>query len=741
MAREKLTPKKKIELNQENQGFQLKNIRNNVLIGLGVILICTIFHLFRFYPRDDIASFSFQEGGIWPHRTLIAEYSFPIFMSKEKYLAELERARNNVLPVFIENRDAQNMSLSKFDSLFKKLLTDGFTSQAFDEVLPNFPFKNSFFIYAQEKQNEILKAKDFVVKYLLYAFSKGVIDLSLKNIRTDEIAIVSHSNNTQRIYPKRYIYDKERISTDLKNKLGISFKSEVVEMFVELVNVAITPSFIFSQDLYQRRLKLAENSVPKTIGYVKAGEVIVEKGKRLTEEDVLKLKSYEKVKLLEKGESISLTSFFGSFLNILSIYSIIFIYLLILRKRIFGDFFQFGLINLAFILIGFLAWLSVVIQTDLQIRYLIILPSISLLIAIVFDSRTAFYSTVTFAILIASIRGNDFETSVALMLAGIVGAYSVRDIQSRTQMFRSMVFVALGFVVPIFAFYFQKAANVSSLFEQLSFASLNSILSPVISYGLLYIIEKTSSITTDLKLKEYDNINHPLLQKLSEVAPGTFQHTLSMALLAESCAEAIGANRLLTRVGAYFHDIGKLYKPEYFVENQIEVENKHEFISPKKSAEIIKEHVAKGIELAKQYNLPPRIIDFIPMHHGTSLIKHFYAKALEESENGTVEEADFRYPGPKPNSKETVIVMICDSAEAMSRLPVKSKEELSQTIEKMIMGKLLDGQFDESNISMKELKIVQDVCVRQLFGIIHPRIEYKEIPEDKSNSANENRTS
>jgi hypothetical protein len=304
-------------------------------------------------------------------------------------------------------------------------------------------------------------------------------------------------------------------------------------------------------------------------------------------------------------------------------------------------------------------------------------------------------------------------------------------------MFRSMVFVEIGIIIPLIAFHLEKATPFGSLVESLSLASLNSILSPIVSYGLLFVIEKISNITTDLKLKEFDDINHPLLKKLSENAPGTYQHTLSLALLAESCAEAIGANRLLTRVGAYFHDIGKLYKPEYFVENQIDLENKHEFISPKRSAEIIREHVTKGIELAKEYHLPSRIIDFIPMHHGTSLIKHFYAKALEESQGEPVDEADFRYPGPKPNNKETAIVMICDSAEAMSRLPIKSKEELSISIEKMIMNKLLDGQFDESDISVKDLKTIQEVCVRLLYGIIHPRIEYKEIPEEKVKKSDE----
>ncbi len=737
MVIKKLATVKRKSDNEENGKLFLNNLLNKVFLGVATVLICTIFHLYRFYPEEDISSFSFQEGGIWPHRTLIAEYSFPVFKNKENYLKELENARKKVLQVFIENRFAQSLTFSRFDSIFNRLSSQNFSSQSFDEIIPNFQYKNSFFINASERQNEIQKARQAVSKFFLNVFSKGVVDVNLKNIESTEISIVSLSNNVENIIPKKILYDRDRILNELSVSLKVGFSDEVTELFLELASRALIPSLTYSEELYQKKIKVAEMSVPKSIGYVKAGEVIVEKGKKLTEDDVLKLKSYEKVKLLGKGNTLSFSSFLGSFLNILAIYSIIFIYLLILRKRIFADYFQYGLINLTFILIGFLSWLSIVIQTDLQIRYLIILPSISLLFAIVFDSRTAFYSTVTFAMLIASIRGNDIETSVALMLAGIVGAYSVRDIQSRTQMFRSMVFVALGFLVPILAFYFQKASNLASLFEQMSLAFLNSVLSPVISYGLLFIIEKLSSISTDLKLKEYDDINHPLLQKLNEVAPGTYQHTLSMAIIAEACAEAIGANRLLTRVGAYFHDIGKIYKPEYFVENQIEVENKHEFISPKRSAEVIKEHVAKGIEMAKQYNLPPRIIDFIPMHHGTSLLRHFYAKALEESEGQPVDESDFRYPGPKPNSKETVIVMICDSAEAMSRLAVKNKEELTQTLERMIMGKLMDGQFDESDISMKDLKVIQEVCVRQLFGIIHPRVEYKEIPRNMVSHSDE----
>ncbi|MFW6276146.1 MAG: HDIG domain-containing metalloprotein, partial [Bacteroidota bacterium] len=188
----------------------------------------------------------------------------------------------------------------------------------------------------------------------------------------------------------------------------------------------------------------------------------------------------------------------------------------------------------------------------------------------------------------------------------------------------------------------------------------------------------------------------------------------------------------LTKVGTYFHDIGKISKAEYFTENQMDIENKHDLIPPKKSAQAIKEHVVDGVHLAKQYKLPKRIIDFIPMHHGTTLIKHFYAKALEEASDPlTVQESDFRYPGPKPNSKETAILMICDSAEAISRIEVESKEELENMIDANIKDRIFDGQFDESDITLHEIQIIKQTLAKNLFGKSHQRVKYKEIPKEK----------
>jgi putative nucleotidyltransferase with HDIG domain len=260
--------------------------------------------------------------------------------------------------------------------------------------------------------------------------------------------------------------------------------------------------------------------------------------------------------------------------------------------------------------------------------------------------------------------------------------------------------------------------------------SANSILSPLITYGVIFLLERFSNFSTDLQLKEFDNLEHPLLKKMSDIAPGTYQHSLNVAMLAERSAIAIGANRVYCRVSSLYHDIGKMKKPEYFVENQIDIVNKHNQLPPLKSAKTIIEHVTYGVELAKQYNLPNRIIDVILMHHGTTLVQYFYNKALEQAEDpSTVSEDDYRYPGPKPRTKEAALIMLCDTAEAISHIKNYTSEELDAILQKVIIDKITDNQFDESGISVKELQIIKFTIVKNLIGMGHKRIQYKEAPK------------
>jgi putative nucleotidyltransferase with HDIG domain len=375
-------------------------------------------------------------------------------------------------------------------------------------------------------------------------------------------------------------------------------------------------------------------------------------------------------------------------------------------------------------------------NSSYPLEYAVIVPALSMLIAILFDSRTAFYSTVVMSLLIAGVRGSDYSVGLAMMIGGMVAAYSVRDIQARTQLFASITYVFIGMSVSIASIGAERSLSWNEMYPQLIVAGINAVFSPIFTFGVLYLIERVFPVTTDLKIDEYDSLEHPLLMEMNEKAPGTFQHTMTIARLAESAAHAIHANALLAKVGSLYHDIGKIPKAEYYVENQINIDNKHNHLPPKKSASIIKEHVHDGIELAKEYKLPQRIIDFIPMHHGTMLVKHFYAKAIELSQNGDgptiVKEEDYRYTGPKPNTKETGILMLADAAEAVVRLNnAETKEDIEVILQGIINDRMLDGQLDECPLTIAEINEIKESFIKNLLGMRHHRITYKEIPDKK----------
>jgi putative nucleotidyltransferase with HDIG domain len=273
---------------------------------------------------------------------------------------------------------------------------------------------------------------------------------------------------------------------------------------------------------------------------------------------------------------------------------------------------------------------------------------------------------------------------------------------------------------------------------QMVFGGINAIMSPMMAYGLLIIYEKAFGITTQLTLFELADFNQPLLKKLATLAPGTFHHSVVMGNLAENAAEAIGANGVLARVGCYYHDIGKMNKPEYFVENQLEKVNKHENLNPAISAKVIIAHVKDGIELAKKYKLPQEIIDFIPMHHGTTLVSYFYSKAKERADEDKEQISDYiyRYPGPKPQTKETGIVMIADTVEASIRtIEDLTPGKMEDKIDEIIKKRFAEGELDECELTLKDLTNIKKAFLKILIGIHHQRIKY---PEDALSTKDSN---
>ena len=348
-----------------------------------------------------------------------------------------------------------------------------------------------------------------------------------------------------------------------------------------------------------------------------------------------------------------------------------------------------------------------------------------MLLTIIFDSRIGFYTTVVISIIVGALRGNDYVFAVTNIVAGGLAAYTVRDIKNRTQIYRSFLYILLGYFLSILAFGLERFDSVYEMLAGFSFAAFNALISPVLTYGLIIFVEKLFNLTTDLTFLELTDLNRPLLKELAKNAPGTFSHSVSMGTLAETTAEAVGANAVLAKVGAYYHDIGKTFDPESFVENQIDSHNIHENLAPERSKELIREHVQKGIELAEKNGLPKEIIDFIPMHHGTMVISYFYekAKALYGDDNVDVEE--FRYPGPKPNTKETAIVMLADACESTVRsLSGADPQIIENVINNLINSRIEDGQLDNAPLTFSDIKKIKESFLSILMGHHHRRIRY-----------------
>lgn len=697
-----------------------------------VTLTCLSF-FFIVHISDDTRTtyiFTAKSGDFWNKQAIIAQYSFPIYKEYSTYIKEVNAAKEISPLVFTFSKNPLFGVLNNIDSICNKVINSG--TDITNIVIDNFSQSTASKLIEMKTEDRVKLFKEInknIQRFYNPIYKQILIDTNLSNIKTDIIKVYSETN-TERIFPKSLLTDYSSYLEKAKDFIR-QFKGIEATIIFEFIQKNYRPNLLFSPKYTEEAKQLAGKSVARTDGFVHQGEVIISKGELVTQEITNKILSYHIYKYKGSEQKYTIWMILGNILHAVIILLILIIYLYILRKRIWKDITQLGVIYGVLIFVGLMSWLSLEIRTSLPIEFLIFLPGLSMLIAIAFDSRTAFYVTVTMALLLTGIRGNDYDTGTAMMFAGILAAYSVRDIQSRTQMFKSILFIFVGFVTTIVAFGLERSLEIEQTGYKLILSLLNSIASPLITFGLLIIVERFSTITTDLRLEEYNNLSHPILLKMSEMAPGTYQHTLSLSVLAEKCAQAIGANKLLAKVGAYFHDIGKLIKPEYFVENQLDMGNKHDLISPKRSADAIRNHVIEGINLAIEYKLPQRIVDFIPMHHGTSLIKHFYAKALDDADGMPVNESDFRYPGPKPNSKETAIVMICDTAEAMSRLPMKSKEDLERAIDNTIQSRLIDGQFDECDLTINDLSKIKAVCLKNLYGSSHPRVEYKEIPKDK----------
>lgn len=375
--------------------------------------------------------------------------------------------------------------------------------------------------------------------------------------------------------------------------------------------------------------------------------------------------------------------------------------------------------------------------------YLIPLASVSMLVAILISPGVALMFTVILSIFIGVLTGVRFEVVVTMFAGGFVSIYSVINVRRRRNLTKAGFLIGLTNIVSIITMGLINFMPINQLVLESGWGLANGVLSAIIVTGVLPVFEIVFGITTNISLLELSDLNQPVLKELVLKAPGTYHHSLVVGNLAESAAEAVGANSLMARVGAYFHDIGKIRMAPYFSENQPKAENKHENLSPTISSLIIINHIKEGADLAKKYKLGEAINDIIIQHHGDDIVHYFYHRALEQhgEEKNKIQAEDFRYPGPKPQSKEAAIVMLADSVEAASRaVQQPTPAKIQDLVKRIINNKFIDGQLNECDLTLKDLHIISEIFAHILNGIFHTRVEYPDIRQ-LSNEQNKNKKS
>ncbi|RMF57755.1 MAG: HDIG domain-containing protein [Calditrichaeota bacterium] len=724
---------------------------DNFLIKITYAIII-IFLIIWLLPTERPFEYSNLTVGSIAPEEIIAPFKFAIQKTPEELEREREAARASVPPLFDQVPDlgnVQQLTLNKFFSdiqgFFKTLqlqrnedgqyvtpeniqaVVDSFLQQIavhYRLVLPHDALIDLYTLYKDRKLNNF---QHFFSRSLSVIYSRGVMDRLKTDIPENKIIVVN--NGVEETFNLDEILEIPEAQSYILSTITKQYGEDTPQSRIakHLISAFIRPNLLFNAKLTEERKERAVHEVPLTRGYVEQNERIVDSNEKITPEIYQKLYSLSlalKERSAEKGrwEQIKFQTGKLLFASMLLIFTVLYFYFY--RRSIFQNNSYLGMITIIFVIQFLLTALIVKVLHWPPLSIPIILAP--MLLAVLLDFGIAFICTVSLSLIMGAVLANDYTFTLMSLLVGSVAIFSVQKIRNRSDMVRSMLYILIAyFTVNLFTGLLHFSPLKSIMQDFAYYLILNSILTPVTVYFLVGIFERYFDVTTDITLLELSDLNHPLLKQLSVKAPGTFHHSIVVANLAEAAALSIGANALLIRVGCYFHDIGKMLKPEYFVENQMGGVNKHESLSPHMSSLILANHVKEGLKLAEKNRLPNAVKKFIPEHHGTSLMTFFYHKALGMADEKEINESDFRYPGPKPASKETAIAMLADTVEAASRtLQNPTPQRIRNLVDSLVNKKIEEGQLEDSNLTFQEIKKIKEAFVPILTGIHHVRIEY-----------------
>lgn len=501
-----------------------------------------------------------------------------------------------------------------------------------------------------------------------------------------------------------------------------------------VAQLLLQPNYILNVRETDKRKQAALASIDSVRETVKKGQILVRKGDVVSVEQISVMEELG----LHKGH-VNEVRVFGLAIFVLIVMSIVLGYLYKFAPKVYEN-------DLYLVLLGLITLLSLLVGKAAHYYSDFAAPMAAgaLLTAILIDTRVGLLISVALAMLFGVIVDNDLRAVAVVLIGSFTGVYSVSKVAHGYSLTRTGLWIgAINFLV-VGSTGFLEQVNSTQILSQGLLGIFSGIASAVITIGLLPYLEHTFNITTPLKLLDLARPNHPLLQRLLLDAPGTYHHSILVGNLAETAADLIGADPVTVRVGAYYHDIGKIKRPYFFIENQVGGENPHDKIAPSLSTLIVTSHIKDGMDLCREHKIPQPITDIIQQHHGTTLVSYFYKRATENEHSECIIEADFRYEGPRPQSKEAALVMLADACEAAVRSISKpNMNRIEATVRKIIRERLHDGQLDDCNLTLKDLNTVGDVFIRVLSSMFHSRVEYpdalKELERRKSKNGNSNK--
>ncbi len=661
-----------------------------------LFVVTTILIVFIF-PKSGRFKYNFEKGKPWQTENLYAPFNFAIQKSNVEVLNENAIITSQTSRFFNKEADLAAEVSNSFDESFGKVFND--TLRDYKKIKSKgFSILKDFYKYGILSEDIDLKDQDKVVI---------LVDNVEKKITT--------YSNLQKLGAIKTTIDKE-----LKGSTLETYSNRLTALFFDVIKSDLT----YNRALTDNVLKESLSKVSKNRGVVDKGTLIISKGEVVNDEkyQVLTSLSKEYESQVWSKSSYNWIIFAYTLLVALALLML----LLFIRKYRLDVYKNNTKVTFIFFNVFIMVLLTtLIVNYNSEYVYLVPIAILPLVLKAFFDARLGLFTHVITVLLLGSIVPNSYEYMFLQIIAGIVTILTVSELYKRANLFISVGQITLVYIIAYFAFFVIHEASIDNLkWETFGLFVLCGLASLFVQ-PLIYVYEKLFGLVSDVSLLELSDTNSKLLKELSNKAPGTFHHSLNVANLAEASANEINANAMLVRVGALYHDIGKMKSPTYFTENQSSGINSHDELSPKESAKIIINHVLDGIEIAKKNNLPDRVIDFIRTHHGTSQVYYFYMK--EKANHEDVDINDFTYPGPKPFSKETAILMMCDSVEAASKsLKEPTSSKIDNFVENIINKQKDDGQFLNADITFKEIESIKKVLKRKLANIYHLRIEYPE---------------